>query len=180
MKLFFISDIHGSIDDLNQALDAFDNEKADFLVILGDILYHGPRNPLPKNYNPQEVATKLNSYKEKIIAIRGNCDSEVDQMLLKFPIMSDFSQILVDKKRFFLTHGHTYNENSLPPLGENDILCHGHTHVLVAKQTENFVVFNPGSITFPKENNEKSYGIYENDCLRIYNLERALIKKLEI
>lgn len=180
MKLFFISDIHGSIDDLNKVLIIFEKEKADFLIILGDILYHGPRNPLPKNYNPQEVVKKINAYKEKIIAIRGNCDSEVDQMLLEFPIMSDFSQILIDNKRFFLTHGHIYNENSLPPLGEKDILCHGHTHILQAEKKEKFTIFNPGSITFPKENNRKSYGIYENNTLSIFSLEEELIKKLEI
>ena len=180
MKLFFISDIHGSIEDLNKALTIFEKEKANYLIILGDILYHGPRNPLPLNYNPQEVVKKLNPYKEKIIAVRGNCDSEVDQMLLDFPIMSDFSQILLDNKRFFLTHGHIYNENSLPPLGKNDILCHGHTHILQAVKKESVIIFNPGSITFPKEDNQKSYGIYEKNSLSIFSLEGELIKKLEI
>lgn len=180
MKLFFISDIHGSVEDLNIALDIFAEEKADYLILLGDILYHGPRNPLPINYNPQEVVKSLNPHKEKIIAIRGNCDSEVDQMLLDFPIMADFSQILIDNKRFFLTHGHIYNETSLPPLGKNDILCHGHTHILKAEKKEDFIIFNPGSITFPKESNEKSYGIYEKNILSIFSLKKELIKKLEI
>ena len=179
MKLFFISDIHGSIEDLNKALGIFEKEGADYLVILGDILYHGPRNPLPINYNPQKVVEKLNPYKEKIIAIRGNCDSEVDQMLLDFPIMSDFSQILLDNKRFFLTHGHIYNENKLPAIGIGDILCHGHTHIPIAKNKEGIIIFNPGSITFPKENNPKSYGIYESNTLSILSFQGELIKKIE-
>lgn len=176
MKLFFISDIHGSIDDLKSVMNIFEKENADYLVILGDILYHGPRNPLPHNYNPQEVCKVLNKYKEKIIAIRGNCDSEVDQMLLEFPIMSDFSQILIENKRFFLTHGHIYNENNLPPLGKNDILCHGHTHIPLAEKNENILIFNPGSITFPKENFEKSYGLYKENQLFVISLEGKTLK----
>lgn len=177
MKLFFISDIHGSEEDLQFVLNKFEAEKADYLIILGDLLYHGPRNPLPTTYNPKEVAILLNRYKNKIISVRGNCDSEVDQMLLEFPIMADFSQILLDGHRFFLTHGHIYNQNLLPPLGKNDILCHGHTHIPVADKFEDTVIFNPGSITFPKENNDKSYGIYENSCLRVINFKGETLKK---
>ena len=101
MKLFFISDIHGSREDLAFALAKFEEEKADYIILLGDLLYHGPRNPLPKDYNPKEVAELINKYKNNIIAVRGNCDSEVDQMLIEFPIMADFSQILIDNQRFF-------------------------------------------------------------------------------
>lgn len=176
MKLFFISDIHGSIDDLNIVIDLFEKEGADYLIILGDILYHGPRNPLPSNYNPQEVSKKLNNYKNKIIAIRGNCDSEVDQMLLEFPIMSDFSQILHENKRFFLTHGHTYNEKNLATLSNGDILCHGHTHIPLAEKKNDIVIFNPGSITFPKENSKKSYGLYKENQLFVMDFDGNIIK----
>ena len=176
MKLFFISDIHGSIDDLNKVLELFEKEGADYLIILGDILYHGPRNPLPSNYNPQDVSKSLNVYKDKIIAIRGNCDSEVDQMLLEFPIMADFSQILLENKRFFLTHGHIYNENILPPLINKDILCHGHTHIPLAEEKNGIIIFNPGSITFPKENNKKSYGLYKENQLFVLDFDGEVIK----
>ena len=176
MKLFFISDIHGSIDDLNRVLELFEKEGADYLIILGDILYHGPRNPLPSNYNPQDVSKRLNVYKDKIIAIRGNCDSEVDQMLLEFPIMADFSQILLENKRFFLTHGHIYNENILPPLINKDILCHGHTHIPLAEEKNGIIIFNPGSITFPKENNKKSYGLYKENQLFVLDFHGEVIK----
>lgn len=176
MKLFFISDIHGSIDDLKNAINLFESEKADYLVILGDILYHGPRNPLPQNYNPQEVVKLLNNYKNKIIAVRGNCDSEVDQMLLEFPIMADFSQIIFEDKRFFLTHGHIYNSSVLPNLSPNDILCHGHTHIPLAEKINDTIIFNPGSITFPKNSFKKSYGLYKENQLFVIDFDGEIIK----
>lgn len=180
MKLFFISDIHGSREDLAFALTKFEEEKADYIILLGDLLYHGPRNPLPKDYNPKEVAELLNNYKNKIIAVRGNCDSEVDQMLINFPIMSDFSQILIDNHRFFLTHGHVYNTDNLPNISKGDILCHGHTHIPLAEDSNGIVIFNPGSITFPKENNKKSYGIYFEDTLKIFSFEGNIIKECKL
>lgn len=180
MKLFFISDIHGSIDDLEWAIKKFTEEKAEYLVILGDLLYHGPRNPLPQNYAPKKVAELLNSYKEKIICIRGNCDSEVDQMLIKFPILSDFSQIFADNKRFFLTHGHIYNPNNIPNLNSGDILCYGHTHIPLIEKNSNIIIFNPGSITFPKEGNEKSYGIYNDNSLKVFSENGQIIKEYNL
>ena len=177
MKLFFISDIHGSREDLVYALAKFEDVKADYIIILGDLLYHGPRNPLPRDYNPKEVAELLNKYKNKIIAVRGNCDSEVDQMLIEFPIMSDFSQIVIDNHRFFLTHGHIYNCNNLPNISKGDILCHGHTHVPLAEEHDDIVIFNPGSITFPKENYKKSYGLYDNNMLKIIDFNGDIIKE---
>lgn len=180
MKLFFISDIHGSIEDLVFALAKFEEEKADYLVLLGDLLYHGPRNPLPKDYNPKEVSELLNKYKNKIIAVRGNCDSEVDQMLIEFPIMADFSQIFIDNHRLFLTHGHIYNSDNLPNISKGDILCHGHTHIPLAENYNDIIIFNPGSITFPKENNKKSYGIYFDNALRVISFEGNIIKEYKL
>ncbi len=135
MKLFFISDIHGSVYYLNNALDKFKEENADYIIILGDILYHGARNPLPKEYNPKGVIEIINNYADRIIAVRGgNCDSEVDQMVLDFPIMADYSTIFYNNKRLFLTHGHIYNENNLPKLMDEDILIYGHSHIPKAEK----------------------------------------------
>lgn len=179
MKIFFISDIHGSIDCLNKAMDQFHKENADYIVVLGDALYHGPRNDIPSSYNPKEVVKVLNRYKDKIIAVRGNCDSEVDQMLIEYPMMSDYSIILHKGKRLFLTHGHIYNRENLPNIGQGDVLVHGHTHIPVAQKMENgSIIFNPGSITLPKENNPNSYGVLEENRLSVKDLEGNIIMEI--
>ncbi|QZY53683.1 phosphodiesterase [Crassaminicella profunda] len=180
MKLFFISDIHGSLYYLKKALEIYDREKADYLVLLGDALYHGARNPLPKDYNPKEVATLLNAYKEKIIAVRGNCDSEVDQMVIDYPMMGDYTMILHNNRRLFLTHGHIYNKDHLPNLSENDVLIHGHTHIPVAEKYNYIYLLNPGSITLPKENNPHTYGILENNLFEIKDLDENIVKSIQL
>ena len=180
MKIFFISDIHGSLYYLEKALERYKEEAANYIVLLGDALYHGPRNPLPEKYNPQAVASLLNEYKDKIIAIRGNCDSEVDQMLIEYPMMADYSIILYDNRRLFLTHGHIYNEDNLPNLSKNDVLIHGHSHVPVAKKHNEIYVLNPGSITLPKENNPNSYAILEDNLFQIKDLEGTVIKEIKL
>lgn len=176
MKIFVISDIHGSIYYLNKALECFIKEEADYILILGDILYHGPRNPLPKDYNPKLVAKKLNLYKNKIIALRGNCDSEVDQILLEFPIMSDFTNLFLGGKRIFATHGHLFTENKLP-IGQGDILISGHTHLPLAEK-KNIYIFNPGSITLPKGKNLNSYGILTSSSWEIKDLGGKTFKSI--
>jgi len=178
MKLFFISDIHGSLYYTRKALEVFKEENADYIVILGDELYHGARNPLPKEYNPKEVAQLLNEHKDKIIAVRGNCDSEIDEMVLDYPIMSTYSSILYNNRRLFLTHGHIYNEENLPKLSDGDVLIFGHIHIPVAEKKDNIYIINPGSITFPKENNPNSYGILENDIFKIKDFEGSIIKEI--
>lgn len=180
MKIFFISDIHGSLYYLEKAIQLYKEEKASYIVILGDALYHGPRNPLPEDYNPQLVASLLNQYKDKIIAIRGNCDGEVDQMLIEYPMMADYSIILCNDRRLFLTHGHIYNESNLPNLSENDVLIMGHTHIPVAKKYNNIFILNPGSITLPKENNPNSYGVLEDNLFQIKDLEGNVIKEIRM
>ncbi|MGL5901743.1 MAG: phosphodiesterase [Cetobacterium sp.] len=180
MKIFVISDIHGSSYFLKKALEAFHKEKADQILILGDELYHGPRNPLPIDYNPKEVVEILNKYKEKIIAVRGNCDSEVDQMLLEYPIMSDYSILFLNGKKIFATHGHIYNEDKLPNLSDGNILIYGHTHLPLANKKDKIYILNPGSITLPKGGNENSYGIFEEDMFYIKNLDGKIITKLEL
>lgn len=178
MKIFFISDIHGSIYYLEKVLDRYKQEAANYIVILGDALYHGPRNPLPKDYNPQAVASLLNGYKDKIIAVRGNCDSEVDQMIIEYPMMSDYSIILCNNRRLFVTHGHIYNEDNMPNLSCNDVLIHGHTHFPVAKKCNGIYVLNPGSITLPNGNNPNSYAILQDDLFQIKDLQGNVIKEI--
>ncbi|HOA79462.1 MAG TPA: phosphodiesterase [Defluviitaleaceae bacterium] len=178
MKLFFVSDIHGSAFYAKKAIDIFNKESADYLVILGDQLYHGARNPLPKEYNPQEVINLLNKMKDKIIAIRGNCDSEVDAMVLDYPIMSSYSNILYDNRRLFISHGHIYNEDNLPKLSQGDVFIYGHTHIPVAKKVNDIYIINPGSITLPKEDSPNSYGILEDKIFRIKDLEGNIFKEI--
>ena len=179
MKLLFISDIHGSLYYTKLALDVFKKENADYIVILGDELYHGARNPLPREYNTKEVAQLLNQYKDKIIAVRGNCDSEVDELVIDYPIMSTYSIVLYNGRKLFLTHGHIYNEDNLPNLSDGDVLFYGHTHVPVAKKLDNIYVINPGSITLPKENNPNSYGILYNDEFKIMDFEGNILKDIK-
>lgn len=180
MKLLIISDIHGSLYYAKKAITAYEAENADYIVILGDELYHGPRNPLPQDYNPKEVALLLNKYTDKIIAIRGNCDSEVDEMVLDFPIMATYSTILYNGRRLFLSHGHIYNEGNLPKLSDGDIFMYGHTHIPVAKKQENIYIFNPGSISLPKENNPNTYGVLENNKLLIKEFDGRIFKELKL
>lgn len=178
MKIFFISDIHGSIYYLKRAFENYEKEKAENIVILGDELYHGARNDLPKEYNPKEVTKFLNEYKEKIIAVRGNCDSEVDEMVLDYPMMDTFSTILYEGRRIFLTHGHIYNENNMPKLSSGDVFIYGHTHIPVAKKIQDIFVINPGSITLPKEGNPHSYGVLEGNTFKIKDLDGNVFKEI--
>lgn len=180
MKLFFISDIHGSESYLEKAIEKYLEEKADYIVILGDILYHGARNPLPKGHNPKGVIEILNSYSDKIIAVRGNCDSEVDEMVLAFPIMSTYSNILYGNKRLVLTHGHIYNEENLLPLTKGDVFIYGHTHLPRAEEIDGLYFLNPGSIALPKEDNPHSYGVLSNNIFQVKSLEGNIIKEINI
>ncbi len=162
MKWFIASDIHGSAYYCKKMLDCFDAEKADKMLLLGDILYHGPRNDLPKDYNPKAVIEMLNARKEQILCVRGNCDAEVDQMVLAFPILADYCTITDADKIIYATHGHNFNENNLPPLQKGDILLHGHTHVPKCTVHENYTYINPGSVSIPKEDSHHGYLILEN------------------
>ena len=163
MKLMIASDIHGSSYYCRLMTEAFRKEKADRLLLLGDILYHGPRNDLPKDYAPKEVIDILNGIKDKLLCVRGNCDSEVDQMVLEFPIMADYAFVSIGGRTIYATHGHKYNEDNLPPLQKGDILLHGHTHIPKCIEHENYVYMNPGSISIPKEDSTNCYMIMEED-----------------
>ena len=180
MKYMFASDVHGSAYYCRKMLDAYKEEKAERLVLLGDLLYHGPRNDLPKEYAPKEVIAMLNDMKREIYAVRGNCEAEVDQMVLDFPVMADYCVILEGNRTIYATHGHVYNEGHLPPLKEGDILIHGHTHVLRAEKKEHYTILNPGSVSIPKEGNKPSYAILENGDFRIKGFDGQVIKKLEL
>lgn len=179
MKMMIISDIHGSYNDLKEVLDIFQEEHVDQLLILGDILYHGPRNDLPEGYNPKKVIPLLNQYKDKIIAVRGNCDAEVDQMVLEFPMRADYTQLYIDGHRFFVTHGHLWNEENLPLLNPGDIFMYGHFHKPVNLCHNGIYMFNPSSISLPKAG-VKSFGMYENNELKIFSLKKELINVIKI
>ena len=161
MKLLIASDIHGAADCCRALLDAWDREGADRLLLLGDVLYHGPRNDLPQGYAPKEVIALLNARKDRIFCVRGNCDAEVDQMVLEFPVMAEYAILTAGTRMIFATHGHVFNEKNLPPLHKGDILLHGHTHVPKCVAHENYIYMNPGSVSIPKENSYHGYMTWE-------------------
>ncbi len=170
MKWLIASDIHGSAYYCEKLLKAFSEEKADKLLILGDVLYHGPRNDLPKEYAPKKVIELLNNLKNKIMCVRGNCDTEVDQMVLSFPVLADYAILTVGKKMIYATHGHKYNPNNLPPLQKGDALLFGHIHVPKCYEENGILILNPGSVSIPKENSDHSYIVLEDNKLCWKNL----------
>ena len=158
MKLMIASDIHGSAYYCTQLLAAFAREEADRLLLLGDILYHGPRNDLPRDYAPKQVLAMLNGMKERIFCVRGNCDTEVDQMVLEFPILADYCILPVGERLVYVTHGHKHNLQALPPLQPGDILLHGHTHIPAWERFgEGNLYLNPGSVSIPKAGSAHGY-----------------------
>lgn len=176
MLLVIASDLHGSALYGRKLLDAFVREKAERLLLLGDILYHGPRNDLPDGYAPKELAALLNAQRGRILAVRGNCDADVDQFLIKFPIMADFSEILTENARFFVTHGHLWNAANVPPVQQGTILAHGHTHIPeIRPLPEGVTLFNPGSISLPKRNFPPTFGFFDGENLSVRRLEDGAV-----
>lgn len=171
MKWMIASDIHGSAYYCRAMLDAFAAEGAQRLLLLGDLLYHGPRNDLPRDYAPKQVLAMLNAVREKLLCVRGNCDSEVDQMVLQFPMMADYAVLPLGGRVIYATHGHHYNEQTPPPLAPGDILLNGHTHVPKCTPHADFVYWNPGSVALPKEQSAHGY--------MLLTPERAVWKDLE-
>lgn len=171
MKYFIASDIHGSAWYCEMMLKAFEKEQADKILLLGDILYHGPRNDLPKDYDPKKVIAMLNPLKDRIFCVRGNCDTEVDQMVLDFPIMAEYCLLCERGKLIFATHGHKYNLKSKPQLTEGSVLLHGHTHVPACVKTETFTYINPGSVSIPKEESLHGYMTLEDGVFLWKSLE---------
>lgn len=163
MKIMIASDIHGSAYYCDLMLKCFEKEKAESLLLLGDILYHGPRNDLPREYSPKAVIDMLNEVKSKIFCVRGNCDTEVDQMVLEFPIMAEYALIYAGSSIIYATHGHKFGETNPPSAGEGFILLNGHTHVPKYRKYENYTYINPGSVSIPKENSRHSYIIFDGN-----------------
>lgn len=162
MKWLIASDLHGSGYYCRVLLDVFTRESADRILFLGDILYHGPRNDLPREYAPKEVTTMLASVADRILCVRGNCDTEVDQMVLPFPILAEYALISHENTLIFATHGHRYNIQTPPPLHAGDILLHGHTHIPACEPFGHTIYLNPGSLSLPKAGTPHSYMILEN------------------
>ena len=176
MKWMIASDLHGSAYYCRKMLEAFEREGADRLFLLGDLLYHGPRNDLPREYAPKEVIPLLNGKKEKLLCVRGNCDAEVDQMVLEFPVLADYAVLPVGRRLIYATHGHIYHVNNLPPLTPGDVLLHGHTHVPDWTEFgQGNLYLNPGSVSIPKENSPHSYMTLEGNTMQWKELESSAV-----
>ena len=161
MKFLIASDLHGSARYTRLLTQAFASEQADRMILLGDILYHGPRNDLPEEYAPREVIALLAPLRERILCVRGNCDTEVDQMVLPFPILADYAVMPVGDRLCYMTHGHVWNSGHLPPIAPGDILLHGHTHIPACQTEPTHVYLNPGSVSIPKEGSHHGYMLLE-------------------
>lgn len=185
MKVIVASDIHGSAYYCKKLLEVFTASGAERLVLLGDILYHGPRNDLPRDYAPKEVIALLNKQKNQIYAVRGNCDTEVDQMVLEFPILADYGLLVLEGHTFYATHGHVYHQDHLPPMQNGDILLHGHTHLLKAERVDvpgvgTIGILNPGSVSIPKGGNPPTYGVLEDGVFQILTFEQKVVKEMRL
>lgn len=181
MKWMIASDLHGSAYYCREMVKAFEREGADRLLLLGDLLYHGPRNDLPKDYAPKEVIPMLNQLKPKLCCVRGNCEAEVDQMVLEFPVMADYCILPVGQQLVYATHGHIYNLKNLPLLAPGDILLHGHTHVPAwTKFGEGNLYLNPGSLSIPKENSPHGYMTLEGETFQWKTLDGEVYHELKL
>jgi putative phosphoesterase len=205
MKYFILSDIHGSASACDKALSFFNQMHCDEIILLGDVLYHGPRNPLPDKYDPKAVCARLNPLADKIIACRGNCDSEVDQMVLSFPLLADYSYICDEGVRIFASHGHRYSPekegiasaqpsaseqaagvpsvagSSIPPLAKNDIELFGHIHIQkLYKTNTGITVCNPGSVSLPKEDSPAGFAVYEKKVISLYDMNGTKLRSLSL
>lgn len=176
MKLVIASDIHGSEKYCKELIDRFFEEKADRLILLGDILYHGPRNPLPDGYDPKGVCALLNPLKDKIICINGNCDGEVDQMVLDFPLIKGFSLVFDGKIAMYLTHGHLFNKECPIPTPNGSVVLYGHTHVPDFSHINSVTYINPGSVSLPKNDSERGYILYENGVFTRKTLDGKILE----
>ena len=176
MKIMFASDVHGDAECARKMLEAYSREGAQKLCLLGDLLYHGPRNDIPSGYDPKSVIAMLNGARESLLCVRGNCDTEVDQMVIDFPILSDSAEVFADGIAMHLEHGHRHGADDPPPLREGELLICGHTHVPRIKPFgKGNVYINVGSVSLPKEGNERTYAIYEDGTFRIKTLDGGKI-----
>ena len=180
-KWIIASDLHGDVHSAERLAEIYRTSGAERLILLGDLLYHGPRNDLPDGYDPRGVIAVLSALKEDILCVRGNCDTEVDQMVLPFPILADYAYLSADGLHIFATHGHRFNTETPPPLQKGDILLHGHTHVPAAIEFgENNLYLNPGSVSIPKADSAKSYLLYEDRRFTFYTLDGHAYRTVDL
>ena len=179
MKLMFASDLHGSRTACEAVLSQYEKSGASRLVLLGDLLYHGPRNDLPKDYAPKRVIELLNGVREHLLCVRGNCEAEVDQMVLTFPVMADYCALPLGEHILYATHGHVHGETNPPPLMDGDVLLCGHTHVPAFNRHEGFTYVNPGSTSIPKNGSAHGYMTLENGVFSWKDLESGAILRQE-
>ena len=179
MRLLIASDIHGSLRYCRELLAAYDREQADRMLLLGDILYHGPRNDLPEEYAPKGVAAALNERKNDILCVRGNCEAEVDQMMLAFPVMADYALVCADGCRMYATHGHVYHPEHLPPLQDGDVLLYGHTHIPAWETRDGVLCLNPGSVSIPKGDSRRGYMVFSEGVFEWKTLDGTVINRFE-
>lgn len=175
MKWFIASDIHGSAYWCKKMLEKFKEENADRILLLGDILYHGPRNDLPKDYAPKEVISMLSGVDCSILSVRGNCDCEVDQMVLPFPVLADYTVIDAGERLIFATHGHLFGAERPLPLKRGDILLSGHTHVPLCEEKDGVMFLNPGSVSIPKNGSANGFMTLENGVFLWKELESGRV-----
>lgn len=180
MKLLFASDLHGSAYYAGVLEKLIEKEAPDKTILLGDLLYHGPRNDLPRDYDTRRVTAILNRLKNRVLAVRGNCDSEVDQMVLEFPIMADYMALFLEGRMVFVTHGHLFHEENLPNFGKGDVLIHGHTHLRVAADRGDYFFLNPGSMALPKGDGVHSYMVYEDGVFTTKDVGGGVLETLDI
>ena len=176
MKLLIASDIHGSLKYCNKLVEQYKKENCEKLILLGDVLYHGPRNDLPEEYNPKGVIALLNSMSDEILTVRGNCEAEVDDMVLDFNVLAEYALLYIKNRLVFLTHGHKFNLDKLPKLKKGDILFNGHTHVSKIEKVGDILYVNPGSVSIPKENTPRGYIILTDETITHKNLEGEVLE----
>lgn len=180
MKYMFASDIHGSAYYCRRLLEEYQKSGAERLILLGDLLYHGPRNDLPKEYAPKEVIAMLNGIRDEIYTVRGNCEAEVDQMVLEFPVLADYAVLVLNGKTFFATHGHIFNQDHMPPMKKGDVLVHGHTHILKTVKFDERYILNPGSVSIPKGGNPATYAVLDELTFRIMDFDGNVIQEITL
>lgn len=179
MNYLVVSDIHGAYSGAQAIEDALKYHNLKNTLCLGDVLYHGPRNDLPNDYAPKKVIPIMNQLKNNIICVRGNCEAEVDQMVLEFPCMADYNIVPMKTHKVFMSHGHIYSPNNLPTLNENDCFLSGHTHIPTAYQKDGIYLLNPGSISLPKEDHPRTYAVLTDDSFTVYTLEHKEYMKID-
>ncbi|MFR7992994.1 MAG: phosphodiesterase [Lachnospiraceae bacterium] len=179
MRLMIASDIHGSAKYCRELLSCMKEEQPDRLLLLGDLLYHGPRNDLPEEYAPKLVISMLNEHRQSLLAVRGNCDAQVDQMVLDFPILADYCIVYWQNRMIFATHGHQYHPQNLPPLRPGDILLNGHTHVTACEKLGDYYYLNPGSVSLPKENSKRGYILLTDAQAEFKDLQGRTFKRFQ-